>query len=49
MTLCGCVQRLDVPGWGDTQGSPPAQRRKGGRMGDRIVGGGNGEGAVSKV
>ena len=24
------TQRLDVPGWGDTQGLPPTHRRKGG-------------------
>jgi hypothetical protein len=27
-----CVQRLDVPGWGDNWWGPPSQRRKGGGM-----------------
>ena len=25
-------RRLDMPGWGDTQGAPPAQRKRGGTV-----------------
>ena len=42
--MCLALQRLDVPGSGDTQGGPsPAQRRKGGGIGIRTVGGGDQE------
>jgi hypothetical protein len=38
-------QHGGIPG----EGGPPAQRRRGGGMGEKIVGGGEWEGAVSRV
>jgi hypothetical protein len=34
------LQRLDVPGWGDTQGTIPSQRKRGRGMGRGALGGG---------
>lgn len=48
--FCGGLQRPEVPGCGgDTQGGPTSSEEKGKGDGERIVGGGCQEGAVSGI